>query len=59
MHRFVATTEVCLEVPGLILSICLKDGKALQDAKMRLINNRLQRIKEQQVGKDKWLTDSA
>ncbi len=51
VHRFVTTIEVCLDAPGLVLSLCLKDGKALQDAKIRLINNRLQRIEELQSHK--------
>ncbi len=51
VHRFVATMEVCLDAPGLILSLCLKDGKALQDVKIRLIKNRLQRIEELQSHK--------
>jgi hypothetical protein len=51
VHRFVATMAVCLDAPGLILSLCLKDNKALQDVKIRLIKNRLQRIEELQSHK--------
>jgi hypothetical protein len=55
VHRFMATIEVSIDAPGLVLSLCLKDDKALHDAKTRLINNRLQRIEELQSHKDKKL----
>ena len=48
LHKFAATIKACIDAPGLVLSLCLKDDTALQDAEIRLINHKLQRIEESQ-----------
>ncbi len=48
LHKFAATIKACIDTPGLVLSLCLKDDTALQDAEIRLINHKLQRIEESQ-----------
>ena len=48
LHKFAATIKACIDAPGLVLSLCLKDDTALQDAEIRLINHKLERIEESQ-----------
>jgi|GEM_PF-2673295 len=48
LHKFAATIKACIDAPGLVLSLCLKDETALHDAEIRLINHKLQRIEESQ-----------